>query len=45
MPTGPVMSGIQNREAIERGVVSVTVLCTVLIGLSIARRNRISDRW
>ena len=35
MPTGPVMSGIQNRQAIEKDILSVTILCTVVIAVSI----------
>jgi predicted RND superfamily exporter protein len=36
MPAGPVMSALENREAIERDVVSVTVACVVIISLAMA---------
>ena len=35
MPTGPVMSGIQNRQAIENDILAVTILCTLVIAASI----------
>ena len=35
VPAGPVMSTVRNREAVERDVVSVTVACVLVIGLSI----------
>lgn len=34
-PAGPVMSTLRNREAVERDVVSVTIACVLVIGLSI----------
>jgi uncharacterized protein len=43
-PAGPVQSALQNREAVERDILSVTVVCTVIIGLSIALFFR-SKRW
>ena len=36
VPAGPVQSGIQNREAVERDIVSVTLFCVLVIGLSLA---------
>jgi len=35
VPAGPVMSTLRNREAVEHDVVSVTVVCVLIIGLSI----------
>jgi hypothetical protein len=35
VPAGPVMSTLRNREAVERDVISVTIACVLLIGLSI----------
>jgi predicted RND superfamily exporter protein len=35
-PTGPVMIGLENRRAVEQDVVVVTVVCVLVIGLSIA---------
>jgi len=31
-PAGPVMSGIQNRQAVEKDIVVVTLVCAALIG-------------
>jgi predicted RND superfamily exporter protein len=35
MPAGPVMATLRNREAVEHDIVSVTIACVVIIGLSI----------
>jgi uncharacterized protein len=35
-PTGPVMIALENRRAVEQDVVVVTVVCVIVIGLSIA---------
>jgi predicted exporter len=35
-PTGPVMIALENRRAVEQDVVIVTVVCVIVIGLSIA---------
>ncbi|HEX4403190.1 MAG TPA: MMPL family transporter [Polyangia bacterium] len=35
MPAGPVMATLRNREAVEHDIVSVTIACVVVIGLSI----------
>jgi uncharacterized protein len=43
-PAGPVQSAIQNREAVERDILSVTVVCVFIIGLSLALFFR-SKRW
>jgi len=34
-PAGPVMATLRNREAVEHDIVSVTIACIVVIGLSI----------
>ena len=44
LPAGPVQSAIQNREAVERDILSVTVVCVLIIGLSLALYFR-SKRW
>jgi predicted RND superfamily exporter protein len=44
LPAGPVQSAIQNREAVERDILSVTVMCVFIIGLSLALYFR-SKRW
>jgi predicted RND superfamily exporter protein len=33
---GPVVVGLENRRAVEQDIVSVTIVCTILIALSIA---------
>ena len=35
-PTGPVMIGLENRQALEQDVAVVTVICLIIVGLSIA---------
>ena len=35
-PAGPVQSALQNREAVERDILSVTGICVLIIGLSMA---------
>jgi predicted RND superfamily exporter protein len=35
-PTGPVMIALENRRAVEQDVLVVTVVCVIVIGLSIA---------
>ncbi len=44
MPAGPVMAQIANREAVERDIVSVTIVCILVISASIALYFR-SKRW